>query len=539
MSCNSVGIDLGTTNSVVAVLEGNEPFIVPNESGSRTTPSVVAFPPDPDSPAMVGVVAKRQAVTNPDRTVTSVKRHMGSGWSKTFRDKKVTAQEVSARILAALKRDAETYLGGEVCSAVITVPAYFDDAQRQATKEAGKIAGLEVLRIINEPTAAALAYGLSKDTQDEETVLVFDLGGGTFDVSVLEIADGVFEVKSTSGDTKLGGDDWDQCVVDWLASEFQAETGVDVKSDLMAGQRLRDAAETAKMELSSVTETDINIPFLTASSAGPLHLQNRLSRSKLEQLSAGLLDRLRSPVKKALTDAGVGPSELDHVIMVGGATRMPAVAELVKSLTGKTPYKGVNPDEAVAAGAALQAGVLSGDVKDVLLLDVIPLTLGVETKGGVATPLVKRNTTIPTRQTQTFTTAESGQSMVTIHVVQGERAPAAENRSLGNFNLEGIRPAPAGVPRVEVAFDVDANGLVTVSAKDVDTGKEQSIVVTGGTSLPEDEVQRMVEEAERNADQDRRFREETEARNRAEQEKSRAAQQVPDDDEVVEAEIVE
>lgn len=539
MSCNSVGIDLGTTNSVVAVLEGNEPFIVPNESGSRTTPSVVAFPPDPDSPAMVGVVAKRQAVTNPDRTVTSVKRHMGSGWWKTFRDKKVTAQEVSARILAALKRDAETYLGGEVCSAVITVPAYFDDAQRQATKEAGKIAGLEVLRIINEPTAAALAYGLSKDTQDEETVLVFDLGGGTFDVSVLEIADGVFEVKSTSGDTKLGGDDWDQCVVDWLASEFQAETGVDVKSDLMAGQRLRDAAETAKMELSSVTETDINIPFLTASSAGPLHLQNRLSRSKLEQLSAGLLDRLRSPVKKALTDAGVGPSELDHVIMVGGATRMPAVAELVKSLTGKTPYKGVNPDEAVAAGAALQAGVLSGDVKDVLLLDVIPLTLGVETKGGVATPLVKRNTTIPTRQTQTFTTAESGQSMVTIHVVQGERAPAAENRSLGNFNLEGIRPAPAGVPRVEVAFDVDANGLVTVSAKDVDTGKEQSIVVTGGTSLPEDEVQRMVEEAERNADQDRRFREETEARNRAEQEKSRAAQQVPDDDEVVEAEIVE
>ena len=509
----AVVIDLGTTNSVVCVLEAGEPVVVPNSEGSRTTPSVVAFSKGGD--VLVGEVAKRQAITNTERTFRSIKRHMGSNWTSTDIDgKKYTPQEISARTLMKLKRDAEAYLGASVTQAVITVPAYFDDAQRTATKEAGQIAGLEVLRIINEPTAAALAYGLDKGSEDE-TILVFDLGGGTFDVSVLEIGDGVFEVKSTHGDTNLGGDDWDQRVIDWLVKEFKSAHGVDLGTDRMALQRLKEAAEKAKIELSQVQQTQINLPFITATPSGPLHLDVSLSRSKFQEMTNDLLERCRKPFEQAITDAGITKSQIKHVILVGGSTRMPAVLDLIQSLTGKEPNRSVNPDEVVAAGAAIQAGVLRGDVKDVLLLDVTPLSLGIETKGGVMTKLIERNTTIPTRRTEVFSTAEDMQPSVEIHVLQGEREMASYNKTLGKFQLVDLPPAPRGVPQIEVTFDIDANGIVHVSAKDRGTNKEQSMTITGQSSLSKDDISKMVKDAEAHAEEDKKRREEAEVRNNA------------------------
>jgi molecular chaperone DnaK len=508
----AVGIDLGTTNSVVSVLEAGEPTVIPNAEGARTTPSVVGF--SKSGEVLVGEVAKRQAITNPDRTIRSVKRQMGTSWTIDIDGKKYTAQEISARILQKLKRDAESYLGDTVNQAVITVPAYFDDAQRTATKEAGQIAGLEVLRIINEPTAAALAYGLDKEGADQ-TVLVFDLGGGTFDVSVLEIGEGVFEVKSTSGNTHLGGDDWDQRVIDWLVKTFKDTEGVDLSQDKMALQRLKEAAEKAKIELSAVQETSINLPFITATSEGPKHLDMKLTRSKFQEMTADLVDACRGPFEQAIKDAGLAMEKIHHVILVGGATRMPAIQDLVLSLTGKEPHKGVNPDEVVAVGAAIQAGVLKGDVKDVLLLDVTPLSLGIETKGGIMTKLIERNTTIPTRRSEVFTTAEDMQPSVEIHVLQGEREMAMYNKTLGKFQLVDLPPAPRGVPQIEVTFDIDANGIVSVHAKDKATGKEQSITITGQSALNKDDIDRMVRDAEAHAEDDRRRREEAEVRNQA------------------------
>jgi molecular chaperone DnaK len=515
----AVGIDLGTTNSVVATLEGGEPTVIPNAEGARTTPSVVAL--SKTGEVLVGEVAKRQAVTNPDRTVRSVKRHMGEGsWRFRADGKEFSPQQVSAFILQKLKRDAEAYLGDQVTQAVITVPAYFDDAQRQATKEAGEIAGLEVLRIINEPTAASLAYSLDKES--DETILVFDLGGGTFDVSLLDIGEGVIEVQSTSGDMHLGGDDWDQRVVDWLLTTFKNNHGIDLSNDKMAMQRLREAAEKAKIELSSTLETTINLPFITATPDGPLHMEQRLTRGELERMTSDLVERLRVPFDKAVTDwkakTQKSLTDINHVVLVGGSTRMPMVVEFVKQLTGgKEPHKGVNPDEVVAVGAALQAGVLKGEVKDILLLDVTPLSLGIETKGGVMTKLIERNTTIPTRRSEVFTTADDGQAEVDVKVFQGEREMTYGNKLLGNFQLVGIPPAPRGVPQIEVTFDIDANGIVNVSAKDRGTGKEQSMTITGGTALPKDDIDRMVREAEQYAEEDRRRREAAEAKNRAEQ----------------------
>jgi molecular chaperone DnaK len=508
----AVGIDLGTTNSVVSVLEAGEPIVIPNAEGSRTTPSVVAFAKNGE--VLVGEVAKRQAITNPDRTIRSVKRHMGTSWTIDIDGKAYTSQEISARTLMKLKRDAEAYLGDTVTQAVITVPAYFDDAQRTATKEAGQVAGLEVLRIINEPTAAALAYGLDKDAA-EQTILVFDLGGGTFDVSVLEIADGVFEVKSTHGDTQLGGDDWDQKVIDWLVDGFKGDHGVDLGKDNMALQRLKEAAEKAKIELSQVQSTQINLPFITATDAGPLHLDMTLSRAKFQELSSDLLERCRIPFEQAIKDAGLTKGEIDHVVLVGGSTRMPAVADLVHEMTGKEPNKSVNPDEVVAIGAAVQAGVLKGEVKDILLLDVTPLSLGIETKGGVMHKLIERNTTIPTKRTETYTTADDMQSQVEIHVLQGEREMAQFNKTLGKFKLVDLPPAPRGVPQIEVTFDIDANGIVHVSAKDKGTGKEQSMTITGQSSLNKDQIDQMVKDAEAHAEEDRKRKEEADVRNQA------------------------
>ena len=508
----AVGIDLGTTNSVVSVMEGGEPQVIANAEGARTTPSVVAW--SKGGEVLVGEVAKRQAVTNPDRTIRSVKRHIGTDWTTDIDGKSYRPQEISARVLMKLKRDAEAYLGEDVTQAVITVPAYFDDAQRQATKEAGEIAGLEVLRLVAEPTAAALAYGLEKS--GEQTILVFDLGGGTFDVSVLEIAEGVFDVRSTAGDSQLGGDDWDDALIDWMVTSFRNDHGVDLSKDRMAMQRLKEAAEKAKIELSSSQETSINLPFLTATDAGPLHFEASLSRAKFNELTAHLLERCEGPFTRAVKDAGIATGDIDHVILVGGSTRIPAVQELVARLTGgKEPHKGVNPDEVVAVGAALQAGVLKGDVKDVLLLDVTPLSLGIETKGGITHKLIERNTTIPTRRSEVFTTADDNQPSVEIHVLQGEREMVGDNKTLGKFMLTDLPPAPRGVPQIEVAFDIDANGIVHVSAKDLGTGKEQSMTITGGSALPKDDIQRMVEDAEKYAEEDRRRREAVEVRNQA------------------------
>ncbi len=509
-----IGIDLGTTNSCMAVLEGGEPTVIPNTEGGRTTPSVVAFTKAGER--LVGQVAKRQAITNPDRTIASIKRKMGTSEKIKIDDRDYTPPEISAMVLQKMKADAEEYLGEKISQAVVTVPAYFDDSQRQATKDAGRIAGLEVLRIINEPTAAALAYGLDKE--NEQTILVFDLGGGTFDVSILEIGAGVFEVKATSGNTHLGGDDWDQRVIEWMADDFKSKTGIDLRSDKMALQRLKEAAEKAKMELSTTTSTNINLPFITATQEGPQHLDMNLSRSDFNKMTADLVDKCVGPFKQAVKDSGLDTKDIDHVILVGGATRMPAIQDKVRELTGgKEPHKGVNPDEVVAVGAAIQAGVLKGEVKDILLLDVTPLSLGIETLGGVFTKLIERNTTIPTRKSEVFTTAADGQTSVEVHVLQGEREMAEYNKTLGKFHLVGIPPAPRGIPQVEVTFDIDANGIVNVSAKDRATGNEQKITITATSGLTEDEIKKMQHDAEEHAEEDRRRREEAETRNRADE----------------------
>lgn len=508
-----IGIDLGTTNSVVAVLEGGEPIVIPTPEGSRITPSVVAFKPDGER--LIGEPAKRQAITNPQRTIMSIKRHMGTNYKVTIDDKSYTPQEISAMILQKLKSDAEAYLGEPVTQAVITVPAYFNDAQRQATKDAGKIAGLEVLRIINEPTAASLAYGLDKE--GDQTILVFDLGGGTFDVSILELGGGVFEVKATSGDNHLGGDDFDQAIIDYLVSTFKAEQGIDLSKDAMAMQRLKEAAEKAKKDLSGVLSTTISLPFITADASGPKHLEMTLTRAKFEELTAHLVEKTMGPTRRALEDAGLSASQIDKVILVGGSTRIPAVQEAIKKLIGKEPFKGVNPDEVVALGAAIQAGVLSGEVKDIVLLDVTPLSLGIETLGGVFTKLIERNTTIPTSKSQIFSTAADNQTSVEIHVLQGERPMAKDNKTLGRFILSDIPPAPRGVPQIEVTFDIDANGIVNVSAKDLGTGKEQRITITGTSGLSEEEIERMVKEAEAHAEEDRKRKELVELKNEADQ----------------------